>query len=186
MRRIHSLELRQLKALAHPLRLRILEALVEQPRTTKQVAEILGEDSLKLYYHVDELEKAGLIKLVETRTKGNLLEKYYQSVAQEFAASFPLGRSLSEEEAGTMAEMIERLLKEVQEELQRSPFSTDHPPLAQHLHICVDAEELPRLMQQIQALVEQVAAADQEPGRGESSYSFTVLFFPLRAEEGDR
>lgn len=183
MKRTQSLELKQLKALAHPLRLRILETLIEQPRTTKQVAEILGEDPLKLYYHVDALEKAGLIELVETRTKGNLLEKYYQAVAQEFSATFPLDQPLSEEEAGTIAATIGRLLVEVREELQHFPLSADQPPLAQHLHVKVDPAELPSLLQQIQELVERVATADQEQGKEGTPYSFTVLFFPLRVKD---
>jgi len=179
MKKTWSLELRQLKALAHPLRLRILEVLIAKPRTTKQVAEILGEDPLKLYYHVDALEKAGLIELVETRTKGNLLEKYYQAVAQEFSASFPLSKPLSYEEEGTIVETVDRLIEEVRGELQRSSFSEEYPPLAQHLHICVDPAELPSLIQQIQELVERVAAADQKQEEGKP-YSFTVLFFALK------
>ena len=60
-------DLAQLKVLADPLRVRILEALCEQPRTTKQVAERLGEKPTKLYHHVEALDRAGLIELHSTR-----------------------------------------------------------------------------------------------------------------------
>src|SRR5262249_15887077 len=62
-------DLGQLQALADPLRLRILGALTSEPRTTKQVADLLGEKHNKLYYHVEALERAGLIQLKETRPK---------------------------------------------------------------------------------------------------------------------
>ena len=44
--------LEQMRALSHPLRLRLLELFAERPRTTKQAAEALGEPTTKLYHHV--------------------------------------------------------------------------------------------------------------------------------------
>ena len=64
---------------------RLLEALVLEPRTTKQVAEALGEKPTKLYHHVDALEKVGLIRLIRTQRNRGTLEKYYQSVARSFS-----------------------------------------------------------------------------------------------------
>ena len=57
----------QVKVVADPLRVRILETIVLEPRTTKQIAEILGEKPTRLYHHVDALAEAGLIRLVDTR-----------------------------------------------------------------------------------------------------------------------
>jgi hypothetical protein len=45
----------QAKLLADPLRLRILQAFVREPRTTKQVADSIGENASKLYRRVDAL-----------------------------------------------------------------------------------------------------------------------------------
>ena len=74
----------QIKALAHPLRQRILELMIEAPITTKQVADRLGEKPTKLYHHVETLESAGLIRLVKTKRKRGTIEKYYEAVAQRF------------------------------------------------------------------------------------------------------
>ena len=49
----------QVKALTHPLRQRMLERFAERPRTTKQVADLLGEKPTRLYHHVAALERAG-------------------------------------------------------------------------------------------------------------------------------
>ena len=52
----HISDLDQVKALAHPLRMRIIETLAgPEPMTTKQVAEALGEKPTRLYHHVDML-----------------------------------------------------------------------------------------------------------------------------------
>src|SRR5580700_11035091 len=80
-------DFQQVRALAQPLRLRILGLLVREPRTTKQVAELLGENHTKLYHHVQELERAKVIRLTETRQKRGTVEKYYQATAMLFRAA---------------------------------------------------------------------------------------------------
>lgn len=50
--------------------------------TVTQLGEDLGESPAKLHYHVRELERLGVIHLVETREKGGVLEKYYRAVAR--------------------------------------------------------------------------------------------------------
>ena len=74
----------QLKILGDPLRMRILEAFVRTPGTTKQVAKTLGEPPTKLYHHVDALERTGLIELRSTRQNRGTLEKHYSAVADAF------------------------------------------------------------------------------------------------------
>ena len=68
--------LKQVKALAHPLRLRILEELAVAARTPKQVAEILGRKPTGLYHHVRVLEEARLVRQTEARRKRGTVEKY--------------------------------------------------------------------------------------------------------------
>jgi DNA-binding transcriptional ArsR family regulator len=92
-------DFQQIRALAHPLRLRILGLLVREPRTTKQVADLLGENHTKLYHHVQELERAKVIRLTETRQKRGTVEKYYQATAMLFRAApslFSPARTASE------------------------------------------------------------------------------------------
>lgn len=73
--------LAEMRALAHPLRLTILEAFAPGPRTTKQVAELLGQPPTRLYHHVALLERAGLLRLTGTRKKRGTTEKLYAAVA---------------------------------------------------------------------------------------------------------
>lgn len=80
-----------MRALAHPLRLRIIEAFAEAPRTTKQVAELLGQPPTRLYHHVAALERAGLLRLKETRKNRGTTEKWYEVVARTFGPASPRG-----------------------------------------------------------------------------------------------
>jgi DNA-binding transcriptional ArsR family regulator len=70
----------QLKALGHPLRLRVLEVLGEsgEQLTNRQLAQRLGVDPGHLHFHVRMLLGAGLIELVEGEGRR---EKPYRAVA---------------------------------------------------------------------------------------------------------
>src|SRR4051812_31234534 len=76
-----------LRALAHPLPLRLMELFAESPKTTKQVADLLGEPPTRLYHHVAALERAGLLVLKETRQNRGAVEKWYAGVAQQLQDS---------------------------------------------------------------------------------------------------
>jgi DNA-binding transcriptional ArsR family regulator len=73
----------QLKALGHPLRLRVLETLGAdddtEEMTNRELAQRLGVDPGHLHFHVRMLLNAGLIELAE-RSGGR--EKPYRAVAR--------------------------------------------------------------------------------------------------------
>jgi len=80
---LYNLEtIEQMRAIADPLRLRIVDALSQRAFTATGLGERLGLPANKAHYHVRELEKVGLVRIVETREKGGILEKYYRAVAQ--------------------------------------------------------------------------------------------------------
>jgi DNA-binding transcriptional ArsR family regulator len=75
----------QLKALGHPLRVRVLEMLGQEGEwqlTNRELAQRLGVDPGHLHFHVRMLLKAGLIELTETNGRGR--EKPYRAVAKVF------------------------------------------------------------------------------------------------------
>jgi DNA-binding transcriptional ArsR family regulator len=75
----------QLKALGHPLRVRVLEMLGaegEEELTNRELAQRLGVDPGHLHFHVRMLLKAGLIALADENGRGR--EKPYRAVAKIF------------------------------------------------------------------------------------------------------
>jgi DNA-binding transcriptional ArsR family regulator len=76
----------QLKALGHPLRLRVLEVLSEsgEELTNRELAARLGVDPGHLHFHVKMLFTAGLIERVDS---GRGREKPYRSVAAHVRVS---------------------------------------------------------------------------------------------------
>src|SRR5215217_5839808 len=72
----------QLKALGHPLRLRVLEMLGDEgsePLTNRELAQKLGVDPGHLHFHVKMLLRAGLI---ERADGGHGREKPYRARAR--------------------------------------------------------------------------------------------------------
>lgn len=88
----------QLRGVADSLRLRIYEALAQRAMTATQVGEEMQIAAPKAHYHVRELERLGLVKLVETRERGGILEKYYRAIARNLIAPPQLLRGAKPEE----------------------------------------------------------------------------------------
>ncbi len=89
-----------LKALADPLRLALLTALMRaspeglRVMSVKELAEELGEPQTKLYRHVKQLEAADLIRVAASRMVSGILEHRYQACQQDLR----FGRDLIRDE----------------------------------------------------------------------------------------
>jgi DNA-binding transcriptional ArsR family regulator len=93
----------QLRAIADVLRLRIIDVLLKRSMTVTQLGEALGLAPAKVHYHVRELERVGLLRLVETREKGGILEKYYQPIARDISVGHALLSASSDEAVATIS-----------------------------------------------------------------------------------
>ena len=76
----------QVAALAHPLRVALLDALRE-PDSAAGAARRIGETRQKVNHHVKALLDVGLVRLVGERRNGNFVEQLYQAVAGTFIVS---------------------------------------------------------------------------------------------------
>jgi DNA-binding transcriptional ArsR family regulator len=70
---------RYVKALSHPLRVRILAILEERTASPVQLAELLDASLGVVSYHVRTLERFGLIKLVRTNPVRGAVEHHYRA-----------------------------------------------------------------------------------------------------------
>ena len=70
------------KALAHPLRVRILNVLEQRTASPNQLANELGVPLGNVSYHVRMLAKIGLIKLVSKRQRRGAIEHFYKAEAR--------------------------------------------------------------------------------------------------------
>ncbi|WP_031478321.1 ArsR/SmtB family transcription factor [Streptomyces bicolor] len=79
--KVHDLDARSLRGLAHPLRMRLLDALrFGGPATASQLAEKLGESSGATSYHLRQLAAHGFVEDDPERGKGR--ERWWKAAVQ--------------------------------------------------------------------------------------------------------
>jgi DNA-binding transcriptional ArsR family regulator len=89
---------RYVKALSHPLRVRILAILEERTASPVQLAQLLDASLGVVSYHVRTLERFGLIKLVRTNPVRGAVEHHYRANArptisdQAWASAAPVAK----------------------------------------------------------------------------------------------
>jgi predicted transcriptional regulator len=187
-------ELDQLKALADPLRQRLLTAFCCQPATTKQVAERLGEKPTRLYHHVDLLEKAGLIELVETRPNRGTLEKYYLTSARQFVVDHQLLRTAAGEDEAALEgqrlliNMLQTTLNEARHRFDPAAVAQKEqgqPVMLAQTELRLSPSQARVLMDRFCDWLESCCEAESEEA-DEPTYKLTLAMFPVRrGESGD-
>lgn len=180
-------DLETLKIISDPLRISILEHLAKRPNTVKAIAAEMGFKPNKLYYHINLLEKHGLITLVETQVVSGIIEKWYQSTAISYMVEPELLR-LMDDPSGEFAQIIDSLFGKTRAELLHT-VSLNHEdgstPLGvvltgTVLHLTQEEEEA--FTEELQALLEKYQGGDdQDPER--QRYGFTVAFYPIFRRE---
>ncbi len=126
------------KALAHPLRVRILRLCAQQELTNKQLADRLGIRPGSVFYHVRLLLESGLLLPGEVRTgPSGALEKPYRSTGASWWLDNPLGGADPDARMSPIAAFEQELAEAGPESVAFSTRITLHLSAA-------EAEELDR------------------------------------------
>ena len=82
----------RMKALADPLRLLIVDLVLERAMTVTELAERVERPRGSVAYHVDVLVDAGLLQVVRTRKVRAIEERFYGRTARTFVFDDPSGQ----------------------------------------------------------------------------------------------
>ncbi len=190
-------DLETARAIADPLRLQILEVLMPSPLTVKGMAEKLGLSASKLYYHVNTLEKHGLVQVVATQVIGNLIEKQYWVTAYNYSVEQEIYNFNVQEQDG-QANIIANVLTTldtVREDFARSiearAYNLEHGA-APHPRKVITTREVCRIPEgamaafqaRLHALVDEFKALDEPGNAGLQPWAFTVLLYPAFYYQG--
>lgn len=173
-----------LRALAHPLRLRMMELFAESPKTTKQVAELLGQPPTRLYHHVAALERAGLLVLTQRRQNRGAVEKWYAGVAQQIQAGVrrkgDAGRAARRAVAATV-------LEQARQELLAIPPGAKEVALLTRLVVVARPAKIPAMREWLFDAVRRLRTefqlddpADQGSDTDCERWALTLAFAPVR------
>lgn len=180
----------QVAALAHPIRVAILDAL-RSANSASGVARAIGETRQKTNYHVRALEDAGLIRAAGERRVGNFVERLYQSVAGTFVVSSRLAWSddrridalRSQLPLEQLVEMGEGVQHDAIALLDRAAFDGDEIPCA-----AVDASVRLRDQDARAAFLEEYLAAlkpllKKYGARRGEEFRVALAVYPKRGED---
>jgi len=101
-----------IKLLCTPKYAEIIRMISGEEFSVSDVARKLGANSGSIYYHMKELEKHGLVRLVREEIAGGVVKKYYRKAAMNFTfnISDPSSAAVAAE-AGINEEFWEKLIK---------------------------------------------------------------------------
>ncbi|HEX4965847.1 MAG TPA: helix-turn-helix domain-containing protein [Thermoanaerobaculia bacterium] len=181
--------LEQVRALAHPLRLRLFEMFAQRPRTTKQAADELGEAPTRLYHHVAALEKAGLVRVRETRRKRGTTEKYFEAVSHSVmpeAQSVVHGGKRDHAAVGFV--VFDQARNELVQALAAGPDETK-TLMAVRAVVRLSPSQAKRMGKELRELLKRLVAEVREQSprtrKKRSRYSLTIALVPADQGAGD-
>ncbi len=172
----------QLRALAHPLRLKLIEMFARGPRTTMQVAAQLGEPPTRLYHHVNALERAGLLKLTRTRQVRGTTEKYYVVTRRRIGVGSSAGDTAGARAA--MHDLTTIVFEQARDDLlatleRRGKFTPETAPVALRMAFHLPPSELPKVRARIMKLVRELKA-EYRNRHATPDWALTLGLAPIR------
>jgi predicted transcriptional regulator len=181
--------LEELRIISNSLRLQILDVLIAAPHTVTQVGEQLGIQSKKLYYHIGELERVGLVRLVHTEIQSGIQLKYYRAIASYYyltASMLHTDRSVKNADASEG--FLGFLLENSAVALRRSVASgtIDQYPesfIVSRRRVRMSPAKATELRDRLQELEKEILAADDPDG--ELTMAFVYALFP-RSDDQER
>jgi DNA-binding transcriptional ArsR family regulator len=187
----HIYDLETLRAVSDPLRIQIVELLTTQDLTVKQVAEKLGLAPSKLYYHFGALEKLGMIEVAETRMVSNMVEKVYQSNADQLDVDPSLLKFSKEGENESFNILISSTIDATREDIIRSlqarQFQLDQGATEQSRRFIINRvvsrisdERMAEFQERLVQLIQEFENEDKPASRklNLQPYALTVALYP--------
>lgn len=180
------LDRNQLRLLADPVRQRLLKLLGLKEMSASGLATALGDQApSNVYYHVNRLRQAGLIRLVRTEPRRGAVEKFYRAVAKVFTVKPELVVTMGTDQAtqddivAAARRVAEDTLYQFATSVARGLFSEAMrrvPPMVAGITIRAREDRIREMGKHLRRWIED---ASHEPGEGARvEYTGLVMFFP--------
>lgn len=164
--------------LLHPVRLRIVQALVARPMTATQMKEILGDVAqATLYRHIHQLDAGGLIEIIEERPVRGGVERTYRVV--EAAVSLgpdDLAAASTEDHFRYFATFVGTLLADYASYLEHSSLDLEADRVGyRQVPLWLTDREFDELAQELGDTLQRRVANEPESGRRRRLVSTIVM-----------
>jgi DNA-binding transcriptional ArsR family regulator len=114
----HELEINtraQYKAFGNAMRERVLDVIAHEPMTAKQLALRLGGTPGAIGYHLQVLERAGLVQIIAKRIYKGIVAKYYTRTARIFKFDGPKAEGALPPGSGVLDTLVRNYMEAIAE-----------------------------------------------------------------------
>ena len=186
----HVIDQRIVKALAHPLRIRMLTVLNERVASPSELAGELDEPIGNVSYHMRTLADLGMVELVRTEPRRGAVEHYYRAVerphlpAQDWATLPPSVRRSFSDATGR------QVLDDFTGAAKTGGFERDGARL-NRLELKLDQkgwDELGKVLDDVSGRIDKIAAKakDRKGDERIDGAAVLMLFESARGKRGKR
>lgn len=120
----HELNSNIVKAMSHPLRLRILARLNEGVASPNEMAKEFGESLPLVSYHVRILRELECIELVRTTPRRGAIEHHYRALTRAFLDESSWAQMPESARRAISAASLDKALSDVREAMTADTFDT--------------------------------------------------------------
>ncbi|WP_187369068.1 ArsR/SmtB family transcription factor [Baekduia soli] len=152
------------KALAHPLRVRLLGILEERTASPSELAEATGAELTLVSYHVRRLKATGLIRLVSTTPRRGAIEHHYAAVPRTTITSDAWAQVPSVAKSAMVGATLAKLGERINEAASKGGFERAEAHLSR-TPVVLDAQGFSEVADRLDALMadlEDISAASRE------------------------
>ncbi|MDQ1403638.1 MAG: hypothetical protein QOG03_1954 [Actinomycetota bacterium] len=173
-----------LRAVADPLRMRLLGLLEAGDRTVKELATALGLRPNRLYYHVRLLEEHGLIRVASTRMVSGIVERRYELAARRISVSKQLASTVGAEAVGQMASsVLDELRREFVASIEEGdPSESGRARRLSGHRLRLPAERGEEFLGRLDSLLAEYEVADGGDADPQTDSMLMVALYPQRPE----
>ena len=172
----------KIELIMHPVRLRIVRALLFKPQTTQELAEQLTDVPVSsLYRHLKLLLEGELIGVAETNIVQGIQEKVYELVQMPSLNRAEMAEVSAEDHLRYFTTFMAILLQGFADYLENEPdFGSDMVGYSE-VELWATPEQFANLTQKINAAI--MPLLRQEKGEGRKRYKLATVVFPTSNDE---
>lgn len=160
----------ELKCISDQLRMKISMLLIEREMTATEIGKHLNIPKAKIFYHLKELEKYGMVKINRTEVKGSNVYKYYVATHNGFKVNPQLLNEYRDEVSDSTKDMVTSQINRTIDVLnQYGLIMDDEQLISKTVQAKWSQNQFDTFKQKLDALIDEV---DQQSNDEDKSYYY--------------
>ncbi|WP_436884588.1 ArsR/SmtB family transcription factor [Mammaliicoccus sciuri] len=169
----------ELKCISDQLRMKISMLLIEREMTATEIGKHLNIPKAKIFYHLKELERYGMVKINRTEVKGSNVYKYYVATHNGFKVNPQLLNEYRDEVSDSTKDMVTSQINRTIDVLnQYGLIMDDEQLISKTVQAKWSQNQFDTFKQKLDALID---AVDQQSNDEDKSYYYlNIIGFEMR------